>query len=124
MSIPTWLGRTLGDTFRTVRLRICPQCRAPVLAGLDADNCALAVRADPTPIGEIGEAIALLTGRRTFDLIGTGGDKKLYLREEHNIKSARKYLVFLEHRCGRPLTAYSEPAAARSSRKFSQTPPF
>lgn len=122
--IPAWLQRTLGDTYRTVRLRLCPNCRAPILVGLDADICAFTARADPTPIDEIGEAVALLTGRRTYDLTGTGSGKQLNAREEHNITAPRKYLVFPEHRCGKSLAAHIDPAASTAKRKTPEEPPF
>lgn len=117
VSLPEWLRRTLGDTYRSVRLRTCTRCNAPVLAGLDADNCAFAARVDMTPISATGEAVALLTGRRTFDLVGGGGEKKLYIREDHNIKSDRRYLVFAEHRCGQSLAAYLDETAKTTTRK-------
>lgn len=123
--IPAWLQRTLGDTYRTVRLRTCPRCRAPVLAGLDADICAFSVRADPTPINTLGEAVAALAGRRTFDLVGGGSEKRLYIREEHNINGTRRYPIFPEHRCGQSMTAYfDEPAKTTPRKKTPKIPPF
>lgn len=122
--IPVWLKRTLGDTYRTATLRTCPHCHTPVLSGLDADNCAFSVRADPTPINEIGEALALLTGRRTFDLVGNASGKRLYVREEHNIKSGRRYLVFPEHRCGQSLAAHIEQTPSRPRKVKPNVPQF
>lgn len=124
MTLPAWLQRTLGDTYRSVRLRVCRRCNAPVLAGLDADICAFAVQADVVPLTPLGEAVALLTGRRTFDLVGYGSDKRLYAREEHNIHTTRRYLVFPEHRCGESLDAYTDPTPSTTRQKLPPAPPY
>lgn len=122
-SIPAWLQRTQGDAYRSVRLRLCPHCRAPILAGLDADICALSVRVDMTPINEMGEAIALLAGRRTYDLTGDGSGKRLYLREEEHIKNGRRSVVLPAHRCGQSLAAYIDDRPSEK-RRIPEVPPF
>src|SRR4051794_30826220 len=104
--IPEWLRRRRGDVTRAAQLRLCRRCHQPVLAGLDADMCALMAWADPTPIDEIGEAKALLAGRTTYDLINTNGRKELHYRDQWNIPAPRRYLVFPEHRCGESLAAH------------------
>lgn len=121
--IPAWLAHAQGDTYRTARLRTCPRCHAPVLAGLDADICAFSVRADLTPIDETGEALALLTRRRTFDLVSDRHAKKLYAREEHNIRMSRRYPVLPEHRCGQSLTAHCV-RTDKMRMPISEVPPF
>ncbi len=72
--MPAWLRRQLVDTghltddglTRSARLRRCPRCRRPVLAGID--NNGLDAWADPAPLDADGEARALLDGRHTWDL--------------------------------------------------------
>lgn len=124
MTLPAWLQRTIGDTYRTVRLRTCPHCRTPVLAGLDADICAFSVRADLMPLTTFGEALALLAGRRTFDLIGGTQAKRLDIREEHNIRARRRYPVLPEHRCGQGLAAHCEPSPPQARRPIPEVPQF
>jgi hypothetical protein len=48
--------------------RQCRQCGAACLAGLDADVMALQAFVDPTPLDARGEALALLSDRRTYTL--------------------------------------------------------
>lgn len=122
--IPAWLVRRHGDTFRNAGLHLCPRCKHPVLSGLDDDNAARTAHADPTPINAIGEALALLSGRATFDLTSGDGKKQLWRRDQWNIAGRRKYPVLPEHRCGQPLDAHAEqvPAAARYATP--DAPPF
>ncbi len=113
--IPTWLAPTLGGTHRTARLRTCPHCQAPVLAGLDAERAGTRAVADLTPVNEMGEAIALINGRATFDLIKTGGRMELNWRDSFAIEGVRRYPVIPAHKCGQPLDVFMEavPAKAR-----------
>lgn len=113
--IPAWVARRHGDTFRNAGRHPCPRCKAPILSGLDDDTAARSVHADPTPINPVGEALALLAGRATFDLTAAGGKRQLWRRDEWHISGRRKFPVLPEHRCGQPLDAHADhpPAAAR-----------
>jgi hypothetical protein len=107
MPIPAWLTPTHAVTSRAARLRTCPKCRRPVLVGLDAERAGMRVVADPTPITALGEAIALLSKRPTFDLIGAG-KKELNYRDSFAISGDRRYPVIAQHRCGELLDAFTE----------------
>jgi hypothetical protein len=48
--------------------RQCRLCGAPCIAGLDAEVMALQAFVDPTPLDARGEALALLSDRRTYVL--------------------------------------------------------
>jgi hypothetical protein len=122
-AIPAWLARRHGDIYRAATLRICPRCGTPTLAGLDADIAAFTARVDILPVNQLGETIALLSGRPTYDLISIGGRKELHRREEWNIKAARKYPVLAAHSCGVPLDAHAEPVR-RLRKVFSNVPQF
>jgi len=122
--IPTWLEATVGDIWRSARLRTCPRCGAPVLAGLDAPVAALPVRADPTPLTVLGEAFALLDGRPTFDLSDAAGRKELTYRAPEQIGGPRKYPVLAAHRCGQSLHAFAEKRIERSRYVIPAQPPF
>jgi hypothetical protein len=122
--IPTWLAATVGDIWRSARLRQCPRCGAPVLAGLDAPVAGLPVRADPTPLTALGEAAALLAGRPTFDLTDIGGRKEITHRDVEQISGTRKYVVLAAHRCGQPLHQFAEKTTAKKRYVIPDEPPF
>lgn len=122
--IPAWLARRHGDTFRTAGLHLCPRCRRPTLTGLDDDTAARTAHADPAPITPLGEALAVLAGRGTYDLTAIGGKRQLWRRDQWHIAGARRYPVLAEHRCGQPLDAHAEPVARRARYVIPDTPPF
>lgn len=107
--IPTWLQAHLDSLglwntdgiSRRARGRHCRTCRAPILTGLDDDRCGLPVTADPAPIDEVGELIALAAGRRTFDL-RQRPTLRLNHRPTWRIGKPRQHDVLAEHRCGEP----------------------
>ncbi len=78
-------------------------CHFPTLAGLDADRCALDAWCDLGQLTLEGEALALLDGRRTYELHGS----RLSLRDRWNIpgRPADRQPVFAEHRCHPPIPA-------------------
>jgi len=53
---------------RKPQIRVHP-CHQPILAGLDANRCALSVAVDPYPLTPMGEVWALQSGRRTYALL-------------------------------------------------------
>ncbi|MUL39612.1 hypothetical protein FZ103_00185 [Streptomonospora sp. PA3] len=110
--MPQWMKQRREEYARAAQLRLCKKCRAPVLAGYDADICALSVQIDPTPITEIGEAIALMEGRTTYDLTTSRGRKEIHHRAEHNISAPRRGPVYPAHICGRPMTEHAAPMPA------------
>lgn len=122
--IPAWLERTIGDVHRAAGLKTCPRCGAPILVGLDADRAALTAHADITTVNAVGEALALLSGRPTYDLVNTGGRKELSYRDEWNISGPRKWPVLPEHRCGASLKAHVETIAPRFAYVSPNEPPF
>lgn len=105
----------VGPVIRAVRVQPCPRCGAKTLAGLDADWLALDTFLDHAPVDELGEALAVLQGRRTFDLRPTGGRSHSRCMEERSassIRAGRRYHpVHAEHRCGQPLPAAPAKAA-------------
>lgn len=123
--IPAWLQRLRGDATRAAQLRVCTRCDAAVITGLDADMCAIHVRVDPTPIDQIGEAKALLSGRATYDLVGGNRRKELYPREAHHISKPREYPVLPQHRCGESLAAHmTDDVTTRRRKPLPHIPPF
>jgi len=81
----------------------CPECRRPVIAGLDGDRCAFMVRADPVPLSPFGEALARLGGLATVRLTRSCGRFLLTAREPWHIRDRSPIGagdVLAEHRCG------------------------
>lgn len=117
--IPTWLRRQLetagrwntDGVGRALSGGRCRSCKQPVVRGLDDDVAALAVTCDPRPVDELGEALALMQGRRTFAVASRGGRLLVDPREPLAIAARRPADVLAEHRCGSPpLPAAPQPA--------------
>lgn len=115
--IPAWLQAHLEATgvadtdgvARAIRARTCPRCHAPILTGLDADRCALAVTVDPQPTDVLGEALALVAGRDTYDLAGL----QLIHRDQWRVAGRRRHPVLADHLCNAPLPRDPNPPLPR-----------
>jgi hypothetical protein len=118
--IPAWLLNThAGPNHRTATLHPCKQCNQPILTGLDADTAALTAKTDPTPLTPLGETIALLQNRATYNLTTTdNGKKKLDHRDQWHITMPRQHPVLPEHQCGQPLTEYAENIRPRKTKRY------
>jgi hypothetical protein len=119
-----WLKDRQADWARAANLRTCPACHTTVLAGLDADAAALPIRCDPTPLDALGEAVALLQGRTTYDLIETKTGRELYERSAHTIKKPRRYQVFATHKCAESLAAFIQQPAEQKAEADHDRPQF
>lgn len=91
---------------RPVVQQTCRSCAAPVLRGLDADVAGITVEVDPSPVDNLGEAVAVLTGRRTFSLRVARSDRGQVLGRQIEQRSAAtirgsvlRFPVHAEHRC-------------------------
>lgn len=91
---------------RSAGMERCSKCKAPVVAGLDEDVCAFRAHVDPQPLGPLGEALARLAGRGTYDLERAGLEWRLTRRTRwviqarppgHQGRGAAD--VVAEHRC-------------------------
>lgn len=120
-----WILQKQNDAARCASIRLCRRCHAPILQGLDADNAAMTARCDPTPLTEMGEAVALLQGRTTYDLVTVKAGRELHPRTTHFIqKKERRYLIVATHICGNPLAAFTQPAKQKTKVHDDDTPPF
>ena len=111
--LKAWLGR---KTWRTTTARRCPQCRTPIVEGLDADACAGRALADPTPLDATGEVHALLAGLRTYTAHRTNNGAVQLTRRSGRwptvIRSAHD--VWPEHRCGHTHTHTTQTKVGRN----------
>lgn len=99
MNLPDLVRASRGGG-RNTKTGRCTQCRQPVLRGLDEDMCALLVEVDPTPLTPLGEAMALLAGRKTYDLARDTGRWQLTRRGRWRITGPRHNTdVVPAHRC-------------------------
>lgn len=71
---------------RGVRAKWC-QCGQPVIRGLNDDDAAWVVTCDPGPLTPLGEAIARIQGRGTFELRRVNGTYQLLRRDRLTIRS-------------------------------------
>ena len=103
---PGWLVEDIRANARCAFRRRCPTCSAPVLTGLDADAAALTVTVDPQPIDALGEALAVLAGRATFEAWTAGPRVELEHRGAGRIAfrpaGTSSVAVAAAHRCGSP----------------------
>jgi hypothetical protein len=113
--IPAWLRRHLEQTgvtaqgfTRRARPTPCKTCRRTVVKGWTDEPCAILAVADPAPLSNLGEALALIQGRATYDLARRGGRYELDLREADHIEGSppetpnawrRNADVLAEHHC-------------------------
>lgn len=117
---------------RAARIDRCPDCRAHILVGLDADRCALAARVDPHEIDPVGEYLALRIGIPTYNLhqsFSPKGTKRWELahRTNNHIEAPRRTPVMAAHRCGIriPKTRAPFPSPTLTPpTSTSPTPPF
>lgn len=121
---PAWLQDHIRANTRTARLHTCPTCRAPILTGHDNDTLAFQVRADPTPLDPPTELLALLAGRRTYNLLTGNGHLHLTHRIHWMIRHhPTGTVVVADHLCGQPLPA--DPTIRATHRPPApQEPPF
>lgn len=74
-----------GLVSRAAQAGLCGNCRAPIMRGLDGDVAAFLVTVDPNPLDPLGEALALLAGRATFELRWQHGRYELEHRDAWSI---------------------------------------
>lgn len=108
---------TPNGTTRRAQPRRCRTCNAHVIIGLDANVCALAVLADPTPLDQLGEVLAIATARPTYTLEHDGARLVLNYRDPGRIRhrpagGGLRYDVVPAHVCGRPLPAIERTTGA------------
>lgn len=101
---------------RRARPRPCPTCHTWTLTGLDDDLCAFEATCDPAPLTTLGEALALIAGRRTLALRRTRGRLELDQRWADHIEAepagSPRLDVLATHTCGHPIpTAWTAPSA-------------
>lgn len=116
---------------RSARARHCPKCGRVIMSGLDGDLCAFSVDVEPQPVDRYGEALALLSGRRSYSIRRVAGhyeiDERCAIRIAAN--SADDVEVLITHICGQPFTAPSRARARRlappeRARPGEGAPPF
>ena len=122
-----------------IRATWCTTCKAPILTGLDDVVCALDARTDVVPLSPLGEAIARIGGRTTYEL-RTGKPPRIVRRTAQMIlarpagattrRAHAAYDVVAAHQChavaAGPLAGAStlqQPATTRVLDATS-TPPF
>ena len=116
-------GLMVNGRTRRARATNC-RCGAPVISGLDADICALVATVDPRPLSAQGEALALITDRRTWTFRTVGERLVLDVRDDYAIRAmpaggvarfSAPYDVMAEHVCGTRPEWPSAPSRIASS---------
>lgn len=91
----------------------CPHCAAEVLRGVDADVAGIPVVVDVDPVDQLGEFLALMSGRRTFVYAQRGG--KMVVRDRSagsiGLNPSTEVMVLAAHACWKPLGTPLPPPA-------------
>lgn len=134
MSLPKWLRDRIGEPIRGRGCKAvkCIKCQADVLAGFDEDHCASIVIADPTPLSPLGEALALIENRRSYELCRHGAGLALWIRDHWQIAgrpASAETIIVTDHKCHAAKLPSVEivpiaTAAAKSRLLYDATPPF
>ena len=130
-----WLWRHLEETGaagpdrvgRAAKATVCRQCKRPIITGLDNDMCASVANADPTPVSPLGEALALIGGRRTYTLHQTTDRLELQIRDRWQIAGSpagTRHDVLPEHTCEAIDLPAAESVHQRYAAVLPDNPPF
>lgn len=93
------------------------------MRALDGDICAVVVYLDVGEVDKVGEVVALLQGRRTFDMVPYIRGSFAYCLEDrkaYHIQRPRRHSVVIEHRCGFVI----KKVPSQKLREWSNDPPF
>lgn len=73
---------------RRARAVACPSCRRGVMRGIDRAFGGKVVMAEPTPLSNLGEALALMAGRVTVELRWLGDRYEIDRRDHFRIRGS------------------------------------
>lgn len=90
----------------------CHDCQCDLIAGHDADGAAMRVRLEPIPIAATYEAWALIAGWRTHWIAVAHLSRLIVPRDHWSIAANSQAVLYLDHRCGIPVPAAWQIAAA------------
>lgn len=134
MTLPNWLKERIGTPTRGrgAKPARCIVCRADVLAGMNEDTSAFATITDPIPLSPLGEALALLDGRRTYRLARHNQGLALWVRTHWDIQghpASDENITLTDHKCGAPPlpTITIKPIPLTQPKKsliYDNNPPF
>lgn len=134
--MPDWLRRHLeasghlspDGVTRAARTTHCRRCGAVVMRGLDGDKAAFPATVDPEPLTALGEVLALLAGRGTYELRWVGHRYELDARDQWQIQGRppAEIHAVAEHACGSGLTAagYRPDDPTPPPTEYPDDPPF
>jgi len=112
---------------RTARRSRCVKCGRAILTGLDRDRVAGVAHVDPLPLAPIGEALALMSGRRTYALHVGIGLCELQIRDHWQITGSpagTRLDVLAEHTCDAVNLPSAVSVNVRRSAPLPAEPPF
>ncbi|MBG6083256.1 hypothetical protein [Zhihengliuella flava] len=128
--LPEWLRAALETKtggFRTAKFSRCPQCGAITLTGLNADQLAQTITADPTPLTPTDEYACTLTNRPTIHATHEGNNRwHLHYRDHLRMTTppSDKHLVLPTHKCGARFPGFLKPPHLPTNHDPNATPPF
>lgn len=122
-----------GDTgaMRRARAAYCVRCHALVMRGIDAPMAGMSRDVEPAPLSRLGEALALMSGRRTYTLAWRGDRYEIDWRDRWQIQgspaeSRAGVDVVVEHDCdaAEVPTGETRIALPQSAGVLPDQPPF
>lgn len=116
---------------RKAHMITCPNCKKPVMRGLLAMPTPWPVDADPAALTPQGEALALLTGRKTYNLRWAYNHYELDRRGNwhlHNPNPNPHCDIVCDHNCDDPRSFTTQPTLLPPLKTFStelpEQPPY
>jgi hypothetical protein len=123
--LPQWVTDQInnpGPLARRAQFTRCTRCGSIIIHGLDADQLAQEVRADPTPITKDQEIACILTDRPTWQLAIAGEEIKIIDRQLRWQTRPPKRPIVPDHICGLQFPGFVIPAQHPTERN--KIPPF
>lgn len=104
MELPTWLQQRLGEPSkrRGAKAAKCIKCFKPILVGMSEDVMAHVALVDPIALSPLGEALALIDGRNTYQLGKYDRGLALWQRDHWRIAgraAGPDWIILTDHKC-------------------------
>ena len=104
MELPTWLQQRLGKPSRRrgAKGTQCIVCHRPILVGMSEDVAAQLALVDPIPLSPLGEMLALIDGRKSYQLGKYDEGLALWERDRWAIAghaAGPDWIILTDHKC-------------------------
>ncbi len=104
MELPDWLQQRLGKPSRRrgAKGTKCIKCFQSILVGMSEDVAAFMALVDPVALAPLGEMLALIDGRKTYQLGKYDEGLALWQRDRWQIAghpASPDWIILTDHKC-------------------------